>query len=258
MIMSEKIDELAKALCAFQAEMPKAGKDGVNPFFSGSYITLETLLATATPKLTEHGLAVSQVACGMGSVTTILMHTSGQYISGNLTLTPEKDTPQGAGSAITYARRYSYSAITGVVADVDDDANAATPSANPKNKAKPGAKGEKPKDAPPKKETATDKDARHKAELIAIIGHIAGKDKDPKGRAKSLIIEWTEYTEDGESKCLDSIRDPQDPTRKAWHPKLKGKWLNMVLAKARPAYTIWLGASPGEESKVAKVTKGAK
>lgn len=52
------------------------------------------------------------------------MHESGEYISANLSIKGEQ-TPQGIGSAITYAKRYSFCSILGIIADDDDDGNGA-------------------------------------------------------------------------------------------------------------------------------------
>jgi hypothetical protein len=54
------------------------------------------------------------------------MHASGESISGRYPLRPQQQTPQGYGSALTYARRYALAAMVGVVADEDDDGNAAS------------------------------------------------------------------------------------------------------------------------------------
>ena len=46
-----------------------------------------------------------------------------------------KSDPQGQGSAVTYARRYSYMSVLGLVADEDDDGNKASqPKSAPKVK----------------------------------------------------------------------------------------------------------------------------
>jgi hypothetical protein len=60
------------------------------------------------------------------NVETVLMHESGEWIKGTISLIPKADDPQSVGSALTYARRYSLSAILGVASEEDDDANAAT------------------------------------------------------------------------------------------------------------------------------------
>ncbi len=143
MIQSETIGKLATALGAFQKDMPTIGQDGQNPFFHSSYTTLAGLVNAAGPLLPVHGLSVTQITEGSGAVTTMLMHTSGEYVSGTLELNPVKDDPQGRGSAITYARRYSYASILGLVTDKDDDGNAGSkPPANkpPKRTTKAPAK----------------------------------------------------------------------------------------------------------------------
>jgi hypothetical protein len=55
-----------------------------------------------------------------------LMHVSGEWLEEECLLPLDKNNAQGAGSAVTYARRYSLQSIAGVVADEDDDANAAS------------------------------------------------------------------------------------------------------------------------------------
>jgi hypothetical protein len=125
MEQSESIKELAAALAKVQGELKPAPKDSENPFFKSSYADLATVTKTALPVLSKNGLSVSQVAEGEGAITTQLMHTSGEWIRGTLTLKPVKADPQGIGSALTYARRYALAAICGLATE-DDDGNAAT------------------------------------------------------------------------------------------------------------------------------------
>lgn len=142
---SESIKEIAAALAAFQAEVKDPARDGSNPHFKSKYVQLDGLLAAVRPMLSKHGLSVIQSTGGDGqniTVTTMLMHTSGEWIeTDNLTLKAQQATPQGAGSAITYGRRYGLSAALGVAWDDDDDGNAAsvpsksTPGEKPKTKA---------------------------------------------------------------------------------------------------------------------------
>lgn len=126
---SESIKELAKALCAVQGEIEGAKKDSTNPHFRSKYADLTSVWDSIRNPLTNHGLAVSQVADTSERdhvcIETILMHTSGEYISGKMTLPVSKPDPQGHGSAITYARRYALAAIVGVCPE-DDDAEGAT------------------------------------------------------------------------------------------------------------------------------------
>ena len=141
---STDIGELAKALAKAQGEMQSAKFDGVNPFFStkerqAKYATLAQVWDTCRKPLADNGLAIVQpVDVGDGGVIvrTRLVHASGQWIESALTMPVDKKTAQGVGSAITYGRRYGLSAMVGVVADEDDDGNAATEAAPPEAKPK--------------------------------------------------------------------------------------------------------------------------
>ena len=127
---SENIANLAAALAKFQAEVIDPTKDEKNPFFKSKYVPLDGLIAAVRPVLTKHGLSYLQFPSGDGqnvTVTTVLLHESGEYIESDpFTLRAAKVDAQGAGSAVTYARRYSLSAILGVAWQEDDDGNAAS------------------------------------------------------------------------------------------------------------------------------------
>lgn len=124
---SPTILELAKALNTFQAKAKIVKKDGDNPFFKSKYATLEHIIETNKALLGECGLALSQFPHGENELTSILMHNSGEWIQDTVKMTPKDGTPQALGSAITYMRRYSRTAILGIATDeADDDANVAT------------------------------------------------------------------------------------------------------------------------------------
>jgi len=123
---SDTISELAKALSTFQGKMVAVKKDGINPFFKSKYATLDVIWETIRKPLSDNGLSVAQTMEFQGDTSTLnttLLHTSGEWIMGAMRLNPVRDDPQGLGSAISYARRYSLSAMLGIVADEDDDAN---------------------------------------------------------------------------------------------------------------------------------------
>lgn len=122
MLKSNTIDKLAAAMNLFQAEVETVKKDGTNPFFKSHYATLENVIETVRPYLLKHGLSFSQFPDGDG-LTTILMHSSGEFLEANGTMKPKDDTPQALGSAMTYARRYALCAILGLATE-DDDGNA--------------------------------------------------------------------------------------------------------------------------------------
>ena len=120
---SESIAELAKALNKFQAECSGAKKDADNPFFGSKYANLEAVINCAKSALDNNGLAVSQFPImdqGYCGVETILMHSSGEWISNTLLLACKKQDPQAMGSAITYARRYAYQSVLGIPSEEDD------------------------------------------------------------------------------------------------------------------------------------------
>lgn len=126
---------LAKALAKAQAVMESAKKTSTNPFLSkenskaGRYADLASVWDACREPLTSNGLAVVQLVTSADktsvTVETRLLHEGGESISSTLTMPVEKATAQGVGSAITYARRYSLSALVGVAPD-DDDGNAAS------------------------------------------------------------------------------------------------------------------------------------
>ena len=120
---SESIKELATALNKFQAECSGAKKDADNPFFGSKYANLEAVINCAKSALDNNGLAVSQFPImdqGYCGVETILMHSSGEWISNTLLLACKKQDPQAMGSAITYARRYAYQSVLGIPSEDDD------------------------------------------------------------------------------------------------------------------------------------------
>ncbi|MCL4822603.1 MAG: ERF family protein [Anaerolineales bacterium] len=126
---SEQINDLAAALAAAQAELRNPVFDSQNPHFKSKFASLAQVRDTITPTLAKHGLSVTQLATnddqGRPSVETILLHKSGQWLSSTLAVPVAKADAHGAGSAITYARRYSLMAIVNVVGDEDDDGNSA-------------------------------------------------------------------------------------------------------------------------------------
>lgn len=126
--MTQQLDQLAAALVAAQGEFAAIPKTADNPFFKSKYADLATVISHTQPILAKHGLAVSQhpvVLDGESALTTYLLHSSGQQLVSTMRLCAAKNDPQGQGAAITYARRFAYMAVLGLVADDDDDGNAA-------------------------------------------------------------------------------------------------------------------------------------
>jgi len=120
---SEQISELAAALAKAQGAMENAIMNRTNPHFKTKYADLAAVLNAARKPLSANGLAIVQTI-GDGVLHTRLLHTSGQWIASEHPL-PMTGRPQEIGSALTYARRYSLSALIGIAADEDDDATGA-------------------------------------------------------------------------------------------------------------------------------------
>ena len=133
---SENIGALAAALAKAQAAITGAVKDAANPFFRSKYADLESVWNSCRKPLTDNGLSVVQTSRytpdGLMLVTTLL-HSSGEWISGEMPVLAKDASPQAQGSGITYARRYALAAIVGVY-QTDDDAEAAQGRAEPQRK----------------------------------------------------------------------------------------------------------------------------
>lgn len=125
---SDALDKIAPALVKALASITGAAKDSTNPYFTSRYASLESVIDASREVLAENGLAVIQLpgdlTGGVLSLETVLLHTSGQYISGNFEIAVGKLDPQGVGSAVSYARRYALMAALNMPA-VDDDGEAA-------------------------------------------------------------------------------------------------------------------------------------
>ena len=127
MITSDEINEIAAALAKAQGEIEDASKTGLNPAFRSKYADLAAVRAVIREPLAKNNLAVTQFpSTNSGEVTvqTMLVHTSGQYMSCSLTMPCGKWDAHNIGSAITYARRYGLMSILCIASD-DDDGNAA-------------------------------------------------------------------------------------------------------------------------------------
>jgi len=124
---SNELNELALALAKAQGKITGALKDSSNPFYKSKYADLASVWEACREHLATNGIAVVQTNGNSEervTVTTLLVHSSGQWVRGTCSAKPAKDDAQGIGSVITYLRRYGLAAIVGV-AQVDDDGEAA-------------------------------------------------------------------------------------------------------------------------------------
>ncbi len=117
---------IAKALSEFHLKVDKISKDAINPFFKSNYASLPNVLDAIREPLQEAGLTFTQLPMGENGLKTILFHVeTGEMLESEMSMTPSKQDPQGAGSALTYMRRYALVSILGLNVD-DDDGNAAS------------------------------------------------------------------------------------------------------------------------------------
>ena len=120
---------IAKAFVAAKKDFAPALKTSSNPHFRSKYADLAGCLEAVNDALLGHGIAVFQetALCEDGVIVeTVFLHESGETLrGGKLHVPASKQDPQGYGSALTYARRYSIMAACGIAAE-DDDGNAAS------------------------------------------------------------------------------------------------------------------------------------
>jgi len=159
---SDSTAALAAALGKAQSAIVGAVKDSTNPFYNSRYADLASVWDACRGPLTQNGLAIVQTpATEFGtdarwetvtarngekrnvlvvmthvSVTTTLLHTSGEWCSGTVAAMLPNGDPQAVGSAITYLRRYGLSAMIGIP-QIDDDANATVAPTTETRKATP-------------------------------------------------------------------------------------------------------------------------
>lgn len=184
------LDKLATALVALQADLKPVSKTAANPFFKSKYAPLPEVREALQPLLEKHKLALVSVPAivnGVNGLRFYLLHESGQHITGEWSLNPVKDDPQGVGSAVTYLRRYGDMAMTGIVADEDDDGNAASSTAKSNF-------GGQPKEA-----------SQKQLDFIASLAEQKGKDEEWLKKVKSAI-----HTNADASKVIEQLQALED------------------------------------------------
>jgi hypothetical protein len=174
---SESIKTITPAFLEAQKKIKVAVKNAENNFFHNKYADLSAVIDACKKQLNDNGISVMQPIDGM-SVETILIHTSGEWMS---SLTPivckSQNDPQALGSAISYSRRYGLQSMVLIPAD-DDDGNSASQ-----------VKGDKPK-----------------ADFCAIHNKKMSKLIDSETN-KPFIGHWTKDDKGQWVKCLGKVED---------------------------------------------------
>jgi len=154
MKQSESVAALAKALVTTQGKLQGVAKSSAG--YNYRYADLAAVWDAIRKPLAENGLAVTQTTTyadsGEPVIITTLLHTSGEWVSGELLVRPVKADPQSLGSALTYGRRYALMGIVGVAPADDDGAAASGAQDNTAAKPKPRPKKKAAEKEPTEKE----------------------------------------------------------------------------------------------------------
>jgi len=192
---TEQNKKLCEALVKAVGELSNVAKTAANPYFKSKYAPLDAIIDATRPVLAKHGLAVIQEPLfmeGTAGVDTTIVHKEGGSKSSTLLLPLKDQSPQGVGSAITYARRYSLAAVLGIASEDDDDGNISTGFAK-KEEAKPAKSPVREVSKEEAKATATWKNVE-----ITNIKEIQGKKSvffcvEFDGKAEALTFDKKLY-----------------------------------------------------------------
>lgn len=125
---SPTLGKFFEALSKAQAEFGIAVFDSENPHFRNKFASLKSIDEATKKALSKNGISTTQIVYSGTEgprLLTILGHSSGEFMGGDLKLILAKGDMQGLGSATTYGKRYAKAAMLGVVSDADDDGEAA-------------------------------------------------------------------------------------------------------------------------------------
>lgn len=176
--------KIAAAFVKAQKNFAPALKTNTNPAFRSKYVALDGCIEAVIDSLNANGIALLQPThdCETGvTVETIFLHESGESLSGGRLHVPAaKQDPQGYGSALTYARRYSLMAACGIAPE-DDDGNAASV-AKRKTDAAPPAQ-----DVSPKARATRIRDGVASGDAPAAAAAMAGWDDALRDKVWALL-----------------------------------------------------------------------
>jgi len=191
------MQQIATALVKAQRDFAPALKQSTNPHFRSRYADLAACVEAVIDALNANGIALIQRTHDSDNgvaVETLFVHESGETITGGILHVPAaKQDPQGYGSALTYARRYSLMAACGIAPE-DDDANAASKTRHSAIPRVGGASSTITLNPPAGEVTVTPSDER----IAAIINTLHA--------CKSLVnlqVEWGGLTKEEQKLTID-------------------------------------------------------
>ena len=196
---SESIGELSKALAKAQAQFTPV-KRGTKVDFTTkagarikyNYAPLSDVIESCIKALNDNELVIVQptkVEDNKIIVETMLIHSSGEWLSGEMCISPSDHNPQSEGSALTYARRYSLSALLSIAADEDDDGEGAMKRQKAESKAEPKAK-------PVAKQFASSPSGVIKSSKEVEAEEQPGDITDPQIRKINALLTFKKITDD--------------------------------------------------------------
>lgn len=181
---------IAAALVQAQRGFAPALKTSLNPHFRSKYVDLAGCIEAVVDALNGAGIALIQRTFEDNTgvtVETVFVHESGEMMEcGKLHVPASKQDPQGYGSALTYARRYSLMAAAGIAPE-DDDGNGARKAKEDEEKAKADAASKTP--APKVSATKTDLVPPNRMAVVADVAAAI----DERMSANDLIGAFEEY-----------------------------------------------------------------
>lgn len=190
---SEEIDKLAIALAKFQGSLEQPSLNSevkvrtkTGGEYKFKYADLSECKRAAKQPLADNELSVCQLIEDDYSIRTILLHSSGQWISSKVRMPSNTAEAQSIGSAITYAKRYAFCAILGIVADDDEDANIA--SGNTAQKEQPKEQPKKTANSRVKKELTRDH-LNNESAMKSISEWLYNKEKIAKEANQPFSVE---------------------------------------------------------------------
>ena len=190
---SEEIDKLAIALAKFQGSLEQPSLNSevkvrtkTGGEYKFKYADLSECKRAAKQPLADNELSVCQLIEDDYSIRTILLHSSGQWISSKVRMPSNTADAQSIGSAITYAKRYAFCAILGIVADDDEDANIA--GGNTAQKEQPKEQPKKTANSRVKKELTRDH-LNNESAMKSISEWLYNKEKIAKEANQPFSVE---------------------------------------------------------------------
>jgi hypothetical protein len=210
-MQSEQINELAEALAKAQGQFEPVAKTGTNPHLNSKYVTFDSIIKTIKGPLSTNGLAYAQLVSSEDNgptLTTILMHSSGQWIKSSVVIDTLDDhrgginEMQAFGKSLTYMKRYTLSAILGISSDEDDDGHGS--SARP-GRAKRQPQASKPPSEPKPKSDGID---------LGQVAKDAKEDFAPRQPSmKGLLNRWNELWNEAMELGLEVEPMPADASK---------------------------------------------